>query len=172
MSVPLRKDEIEFVPYAPLLTEIHEVEVSRAPRQKTRNRLLIATVGVSLLAGIGIGIMAPSLFPNAQKSDSLSLLAVQTDTNAPALESASASRRLGFVTVSGSLRSTKALANTEAIVELLDRNSHTLRVERALVARNIAGASAPFQVLLPDDDRASAYRIYFQPLNSTATKSL
>ncbi len=171
MSVPLRKDEIEFVPYAPQLTEIHEVEVSRSPRQKTRNRLLIATVGVSLLAGIGIGTMVPSLFPS-QKSDSLSLLAVQTDTNAPALESASASRRLGFVTVSGSLRSTKALDNTEAIVELLDRNRHTLRVERALVARNIAGASAPFQVLLPDDERASAYRIYFQPLNSTATKSL
>ncbi len=169
MSVPLRKDEIELAPL-PLKQEVSVQEVPASTGRK--NRLLLATVGLSVGAGIALGLTTAPILAENRNSSTLRLLAVQTDANAPALESASADRRLGFVTISGSLRSPYRLNSTEAVVELLDQSNHTLRVERALVAQNIPGSAAPFQVMLPDDTRAASYRIYFQPLQSLATKSL
>jgi hypothetical protein len=88
------------------------------------------------------------------------------------VEATNASRQTDFVTVTGTIanNSSRSFASVEAIVELLDKQNRTLRVESALVPFVLSAnsKSVPFQVVLPDDSHAVAYSVHFRQLMGPA----
>lgn len=165
MSVPMRWEQP--VSPEPLVAP---GEGMRRRRIQKRNRSLHTTLsflwraGICALALVG----AFSLWPHSSKTADLHLV---TGTNTEAkvtLQTASAVRHLGFVTVTGNAlnRFNDRLPRVEAVVELLDRQNHTLQVESSLVAFDPLppGETAPFRVEVPDSAQAVAYRVRFKQL--------
>jgi hypothetical protein len=174
MSLPMRWEALE--PYetksapvetAPLLTIEKSV---RKTRLSVRRRLravggVIAFTALCSLALVGAGTVVNALRPATELR-----LAPTSGTAAKAtLASASAARKLGFVTVSGTVLShnSKALARVEAIVELLDAQNKTLQVDSGMVAFDPlpSGQAAPFRVEITDAPEAVAYRVSFRQLD-------
>ena len=160
MSVPMRW-EVEAVPENPVI-----IIKRRAPRRRNRLRaMVVVSLAVLLSAGVGVAAQktlqalrpAPELhFDNSGGGSQI------------ALNGASVERRLGFVTITGSVTNRRAanLPQVEAVAELLDAGQHPVQVEYALVgSRALAAQSdAPFQIILPDNAQAMSYRVRFREL--------
>jgi hypothetical protein len=125
---------------------------------------LAACASILSLAVIGAG----SLLRSWRAEPSLRLAASEAPGRQILLLTANADRRLGFVSITGSVLSREArpLSKVEAVVELLDKEQTPLRLESALLSGDLRPKAdpTPFRVDLPDDPRAVAYRIRFKQL--------
>ncbi len=166
MSLPLRWQDPE--PNT-LLT------VTPAPRsRKSRNanlrrlRLLVGACTVSVLCGLAV-VGAASVVTALRPAPGLRLVPAQSSQSKASLASASIERRLGFVSVSGSVLSHnhQPLAKVEAVVELLDAQNHTVQVESGMVAFDPLppDEAAPFHIEVTDVPQAVAYRVRFRQLD-------
>jgi hypothetical protein len=161
MSVPMRKEWI-----AP------QEDVFRSPcvrPRKSRRRALKPGVAIAALLLISLVASVRARPPwNRPDAPTLRLLPTSSESAKVTLNAAHIERNLGFVTVTGNAmnRTSSSLARVEAMVELLDAQNQTLCLESALVPFNPmpAGRNTPFQVHLPDDSRAVAYRVWFKQL--------
>lgn len=161
MSVPMRW-EVEAVPENPVIC----VKSRRAPRRKNRLRAMVV-VSLAALLSAGVGVAAQKTFQALRPAPELRLDNSGGGSQI-ALNGASVERRLGFVTITGSVtnRRVTSLPPVEAVVELLDAQQHPVQMEYALVgSRALAAQSdAPFQIILPDNARAMSYRVRFREL--------
>jgi hypothetical protein len=86
-----------------------------------------------------------------------------------AVTSATADRNQGFVTVTGDVvnHTGSKLKDVVAVVELRDKEDHTVKLESALVSSGEVEAEQPtgFRVELPDDARAVSYSVRFRNLS-------
>jgi hypothetical protein len=163
MSVPMRWERrIEPIspPAAPPLRR-------RKPRRARVLRTALIWIGcLGLLGSVAVGVHSMAF--NASAPSLLRLARVAPSRGQVVMGAAQAERRLGFVTVTGSVtnRSRSAQPRVEAVVELLDRRNQTVQVESSLLDFDPLGVgdSAPFRVELPDDTHAVAYRIRFRRL--------
>jgi hypothetical protein len=119
-----------------------------------------------VLAGIG----AASLL--ARRGDwELRLVPASPGATPAVLASSTIERKLGFVTVTGSVTSYAArpLRNVQAVVELLDARSHPVQVEAALLPYSslAPGQTAPFRVEVTDSAAVKGYRVTFAELDSS-----
>jgi hypothetical protein len=140
-------------------------------RRRTRRakgvRLLLSLVGcVAIVALAGAGVRSLAL--GEGRADALHLAVTAPTSGQVTLLGAKTERRLGFVTVTGSVanRSAHAQSHVEAVVELLDAHNRTLQLESSLVSFDPLdkGETAPFRVELADDSHAVGYRIHFRQL--------
>ena len=137
----------------------------------SRRQRLRAVCGVAALATVGsLAIIGASHVVGALRPVAELRLVASSATGAKAtLASASVERKLGFVTVSGSVLSRNSLAipKVEAVVELLDAQNRTLQVDSGLVAFDPlpSGEAAPFRVEVTDVPQAVAYRVRFRQLD-------
>lgn len=167
MSVPLRWEPLA-IPEPSNPPQCSPLRRRRETRQHGRRfrTVLVAFSRVSLFALAVVG--AWTLLQAAWKTPDLHLTPASASGGQVTLASASAERQLGYVTVSGSVQNhaQNRLAQVEAVVELLDRQNHTVKVESALVAFDPLppGETSPFRVEVPDTDRAVAYRVRFKKL--------
>jgi hypothetical protein len=118
----------------------------------------------------GLAVIGAMSVVNALRPPSDLHLVRSSDTGARAtLASAAVDRKLGFVTVSGTVlsRNPQALPRVEAVVELLDADNRTLQVESGMVAFDPlpSGQAAPFQVEVTDVPQAVGYRVRFRQLD-------
>lgn len=164
MSVPLRWEEI--APQEPQT-------VAPPPRRhKTKPRRSVARVAARLFCFAVIGslscIGAATVVKGLTPETTLRREMPASSGSEVTLGSATVERRLGYVTVTGEVANqTKAsLSKVEAVVELMDARNQTVRMESALISFNPlpAGRVSPFQVQVPDDSRAVAYRVRFKEL--------
>lgn len=165
MSVPLRWQDPE--PTEPIVFPTSSK--IRKSRSAGRRRLRVFCGSVVALAFGSLAVIgAASLMPD-RTSSSLHLLASNAAEARASLVSASSLRRLGFVSVTGSVLShdRNALPKVEAVVELLDAQNHTVQVESGMVAFDPlpAGVDAPFHIEVTDVPQAVAYRIRFRQLD-------
>ncbi|HLV80469.1 MAG TPA: FxLYD domain-containing protein [Chthonomonadaceae bacterium] len=169
MSLPLRQQDWE----APLrLSAPKRRQHRRAIGYRKRVRAALA-----LLAGVcicGFAAWGWQAVRALEAASSLRLAAAVTP-GAPArvgLVSASAERRLGFVTITGSVanHATRTLRDVEAVAELLDSHGRTIGLESALIAFDPlpAGQPSPFRVEMVDNARAVAYRVRFRQISGSA----
>lgn len=88
------------------------------------------------------------------------------------LLSAVVDRRLGYVTVTGSIsnRVSRPVRSAEAVVELLDASGRIIATESAVIGLDplAPGDTAPFQVEMPDQPAAVGYRVRFRRLGGAA----
>lgn len=165
MSMPMRWDHA----VAPEASGHSEAPLRRRRARKNRRplRLMLAFVCCAIVGGTAV-VGAQALFRAFQPVPALRLLKSETPGTSVALSSAGVERSVGFASVTGNVenRTAKPLVNVEAVVELLDAQNKTLRVESALLAFDPlpAGVSSPFRVELMDDSRAVAYRVRFKKL--------
>lgn len=162
----MRREDPEAYETTPVLT--------MKPTRKTRLsrlRRLRAACGVLTLATVcGLAIFGASSLVGALRPAADLRLVASSGTAAQAtLASASVERKLGFVTVSGSVlsRNSQAIPRVEAVVELLDAQNKTLQVESGMVAFDPlpSGEAAPFRVEVTDVPQAVAYRVRFRQLD-------
>jgi hypothetical protein len=117
-----------------------------------------------VLAAVAAVLLARGFAP----APSLRLVDSTPRNAAAGLVSASFDRRLGFVTVTGTManRTHHPLVDVEEIVELLDDDSRTVRMESGMIAfrRVEAGSTSPFRVELPDIAGATGVRVRFRRL--------
>ncbi len=137
-----------------------------SPRQRLR-----AFCGVTAFSALcGLATVGAFSIVNALRPAPALQLRTTPETGAKAtLASASIERKLGFVTVSGTVlsRNSQALPRVEAVVELLDAQNRTVQVESGMVAFDPlpSGQAAPFQVEVTDVPQAVAYRVRFRQLD-------
>ena len=138
----------------------------RAPRRRNRLRAMIV-ISLAVLLSAGVGVAAQKTIQALRPAPDLRL-----DNSGPGsqvgLTGASVERRLGFVTITGSVTNRQAanLPQVEAVAELLDAQQRPVQMEAALVGSRALGAqaNAPFQVILPDNAQAVSYRVRFREL--------
>jgi hypothetical protein len=165
VSVPLRWEELvpEETRHTPAVT------LRRRPHKPHRNvfRVLARLVSFGVIGSLSC-IGAASLLNGLSTETTLRQEAYPTPVSKVALGSASAERRLGYVTVTGQVanQTNTPLSKVEAVVELLDSRHQTVQMESAMIAFNPlpSGHASPFQVEIPDNSRAVAYRIRFKEL--------
>ena len=160
MSVPLRWQEpVEFQ------EPIAAPTLSPRPRARRRAKPLrtlamMSALCLAMSACTALGVRIGSA--NTASSSTLRLVSTPSANGRVLLANANVERRLGFVTVTGSVfnRSRQKLSNVEAVVELLDSHNRTVQVESALIAFDPlpAGQAAPFKVEMPDNTNAVAFR--------------
>ena len=133
MGLPLRW-EPEITP------EIQEAPANPAPlrRRRTAQRwralrasaLLFSLVAVLVLAAVGAQALWRAARPRA-----LAVTAPASPGAQVRVASSEVERRLGFVTLTGSVanRTAAPLRNVEAVVELLDAKGRPVQMERALI---------------------------------------
>ena len=166
MSLPMRWEDPEA--YEPTLVLADKpVRRTRLSRRR-RVRAIGVFTGLSIvcgLAAIGAGSIVSALRPAPE----LHLVATTGLGAKTTLASASVERKLGFVTVSGSVlsRNSKAMPRVEAVVELLDAQNKTVQVDSGMVAFDPlpSGEAAPFRVEVTDVPQAVAYRVRFRQLD-------
>lgn len=164
MSVPLRWQEPE------ILQE--RVQVTRMPLRPTpasRSRRLGATFvvwacfgGMILCGGVGFQLGRLNGF-NENSPSALHLVSTPSASAKVLLSNANVERRVGFITVTGTVlsRAKSSLSNVEMVVELLDAQNRTLKMESALISNDPLppdGTSA-FSVVIQDDPHAVRYRV-------------
>jgi hypothetical protein len=139
----------------------------RARRKRHPVRLLFALALCAVAAGTAV-VGAKTLLHVMQPAPALRLLKNERAGASVALASASVERSVGFATVTGNVinHTNQPISNVEAVVELLDAQNKTIRVESALVPFDPlpVGVTAPFRVELTDDSRAASYRVSFKRL--------
>jgi len=161
MSVPLRWQE-------PQIIEVPEHQTRRSlrpqstplPRTKGRNAwipLYLLGMAICMAGGFFIGRVPGPGEP------ALHLVSVPSNTSNVFLANTSVERHVGFVTVTGNVfnRSKVALSNVEIVVELMDAQNRTLKVDSALIADDPlpTGGNSAFSVVVEDDARAARYRV-------------
>ena len=159
MSVPLRwQDPADFqepLP-APALTPRRRFRRMQPLRLIAMMSALCLVMSACTALGVRIGSA------NAASTSILRPVSAPSINGRVLLANANVERRLGFVTVTGSVfnRSHQKLSNVEAVVELLDSHNRTVQVESALISFDPlpAGQAAPFKVEMPDSANAVAYR--------------
>ena len=167
MSLPLRWDQPELPAHAeqPLRSPHRRRRPARIARIFAAITLLTAGSSVLVLAGVG----ARTAWSNIHAGSDLKLIDPVIDRPQVALSTPSVERRLGFVTVTGTVANAASIAqhNVEAVVELVDPENRTVRMESAMIAFDPLGPkqSAPFRVEIPDDSRAVGYRVRFKKLS-------
>jgi hypothetical protein len=169
VSVPLRWEELvpEETHLAPAVTSRRRQHKPRRSVFRTVIRLLcIAVIGALSTLGTFSLLKGFAPEPTLRREASASL------SGRVALGSAAAERRLGYVTVTGQVanQTQQSLSKVEAVVELLDSHHQTVQMESALIAFNPlpSGHVSPFQVEIPDNSHAVAYRIRFKELMGVA----
>jgi hypothetical protein len=157
-------------PFEPTPVPTLVMKPKRRARLSRRQRLraACAVIAFSTLCGLAV-IGAASVVSALRPTTELHLVA-SSDTGAKAtLVSASVDRKLGFVTVSGTVlsRNSQAIPRVEAVVELLDAQNRTLQVESGMVAFDPlpSGQAAPFRVEVTDVPQAVGYRVRFRQLD-------
>ena len=138
----------------------------RAPRRGNRLRALVV-VSLAVLLSAGVGVAAQKTIQAMRPAPDLRL-----DTGGPGsqvgLNGATVERRLGFVTIIGSVTNRQAanLPQVEAVAELLDAQQRPVQMEAALIGSRALGAraDAPFQIILPDNAKAVSCRVRFREL--------
>ena len=157
-------------PFEPTPAPTPVMRPVRRARLSRRQRLRAAGALLMLSAVCGLAVIGAVSVVNAFRPAPALHLVRSSDTGARAtLTSASVDRKLGFVTVSGTVLShnPQALPRVEAVVELLDADNRTVQVESGMVAFDPlpSGQAAPFQVEVTDVPRAVGYRIRFRQLD-------
>ena len=162
MSVPLRVPIEDSVPFASRAAHTPRTTVRQADPRRTR-----AAAAFVALTLICLGVALAARYAGAADAG----LRFVPDSITGALlrlNGAAIDRRLGFLTVTGSVtnHSGAPQENVEAVVELLDANGQPIGYESALIAfsRLDRSETSPFSVTMQDDSRARAYRIYFRTL--------
>ena len=177
MSLPMRWDNPES--YEPTPGPALVVKPMRKARLSRRQSLrafcgvivLAALCGVKVLAALcGLAAAGAAGIVGALRPAAELQLVASSEAGAKAtLASASVERKLGFVTVSGTVLShnSQAIPRVEAVVELLDAQNRTVQVESSMVAFDPlpSGQAAPFQVEVTDIPQAVAYRVRFRQLD-------
>ena len=174
MSLPMRWEDLEACKPTPVAAPTESPLRIEQPLRRTRifsRRRLRAVDGVTAvvtlcgLAIVGAGTVLGALRPTAE----LQLIASSGSGAKATLASASVERKLGFVTVSGTVLShdLQALPRVEAVVELLDAQNKTVQVDSSMVAFDPlpSGEAAPFRVAVTDVPRAVGYRVRFRQLD-------
>ena len=174
MSLPMRWEDPRDYTSNPVQTAAEIPLRIEQPLRKARSsgrRRLRALCGVAaamtlcLLAIVGAATVVGALRPAAE----LHLVAASGFGAKATLGSASVERKLGFVTVSGTVFShnSQALPRVEAVVELLDAQNKTVQVESGMVAFDPlpSGEAAPFRVEVTDVPQAVGYRVRFRQLD-------
>lgn len=165
MSMPMRWDQI-VVPEAPVLTET-PLRRRRDNKKRRGLHLLLAMSLCTVVGGMAV-VGAQTFYRSLLPAPGLRLSNAPTSSASVLLASSEVDRNVGFVSVIGSVANTtdKSIADVEAVVELLDAQNKTLRVESALIAFDAlpARSSSPFHVEMVDDSRAVAYRVHFKRL--------
>ena len=168
MSLPLRWEDPS--PPEPVITP------SRTPQRRRSSRtkhILISSlfITVSLLIGSLAVLGGQRVWENFHTPSTL-YLASRPNGQEVTAGQAAIERRLGFVTVTGSIAShvTRPLSQVESVVELLDAQNETVQVESGMIAFDplLPGQMAPFRVELPDNVRAVGYRIRFKELSGAS----
>lgn len=167
MSLPLRQEEWE----TPLrLSAPKRLQHRRAVGYRKRVRAaltLLLALFVCGIAGWGWHIVR-----TMEAASGLRLATTVFPKARVALVSASAERRLGFVTITGSVsnHASRALTDVEAVAELLDSSGRTIGMESAMIAFDPlpSGEPSPFQVEMMDNAQAVAYRIRFRQISGSA----
>ena len=133
-----------------------------------------ASNGVIIFSAIVIAFALFGLFNVAHLFTPASDLKLESSPNSNfpvSLSSATVERKLGYISVFGSAESESAanLTHVEAVVELLDANRHTLKVESGLVEFDPlpSNQAAPFHVELSDNPNAVSYRVRFRQMAGT-----
>jgi hypothetical protein len=168
MSLPMRWEDPESYEPTPVPTLV--VKPRRKARLSRRQRLRAFCAVMVLAALCSLAIVGACSVVGALRPASDLHLVASSDMEAKAtLASASVARKLGFVTVSGTVLShnAQALPRVEAVVELLDAQNRTVQVESGMVAFDPlpSGQAAPFQVEVTDVPQAVAYRVRFCQLD-------
>ncbi|HZT42981.1 MAG TPA: FxLYD domain-containing protein [Chthonomonadaceae bacterium] len=167
MSLPLRQEDWE----APLrLSAPKRLRHKRAVGYRKRVRIaLTLLLGLCVCSFAAWGWHAVRAMESAS---SLHLVAAAFPKARVGLVSASAERRLGFVTITGSVtnHAARSLSNVEAVAELLDSRGRTIGMESAMIAFDPlpAGEPSPFRVEMMDNTRAVAYRVRFRQISGSA----
>jgi len=163
MSVPMRWEHCAVPEPSPEPPRLRR-------RASRRSRLSYLVAGGALCAVLGglAAVGAQSAWNAVRVNNDLQLITAQPSNGPAALGSAAVERRLGFVTVTGSVsnRSGHSLSQVEAVVELLDKQNRPLQLESGLIAFDPlpAGTSSSFRVELLDNVQAVAYRVRFKKL--------
>lgn len=127
--------------------------------------ILVIMSGIAVFALAVVGFVG--LLHRAQQPSVL-IAEVAPKGDHVAVASSTATRRVGFVVVSGEVvnHSNAPLKNVEAVVELLDAHQHTIKLESGMIELDPlpSGRISPFQVELMDDARAITYRVHFKRL--------
>jgi hypothetical protein len=165
MSLPLRWEPNE-APGAPYVLPSRPLRrrVSRRSRALRALVRLMACLGVGSLAVVGAGSVLHSVHP----APTLKLVLSASQQGRVVLDTASVDRRLGFVTITGSVSShtSRPLSKVEAVVELLDAANRPVQVESGLIAFDplLPGQASPFRVEVNDNTQAVTYRVRFKEL--------
>jgi len=168
MSLPMRWEDPES--YEPIPVPTLTLKPTRKTRLSRRQRVR-AFCGIVALSGLcGLAIVGAATVVNALRPAPQLRLVASSDFGAKAtLASASVDRKLGFVTVSGTVLShnSQALPRVEAVVELLDAQNRTVQVEDGMVSFDPLppGQAAPFHVEVTDVPQAVGYRVRFRQLD-------
>lgn len=166
MSLPMRVDYV----VAPEPSEA-PLRRRRARRKRHPFRLFFALTFCAAALGTTI-VGAQTLIRTFRPAPALQLRNSLGAGASVGLASASMERNVGFITVTGSVinQTQKPIPHVEAVVELLDAQNKTVRVESALVPFDPlpVGAASPFRVELTDDSRAASYRVHFKRLLGSA----
>ncbi len=164
MGYPLRWDVLAI---PPVIEEQAEKSVARpTPRRGYFVRLAALTLlGSALFMASVVGISR--LFLNDGLAPSLRLESISGGATVPSA-APKVIRKLGFVAVTGRLANgtSRPLDRLEAVVDLMDRDGRIVRSGSALVERDrvAPGQETAFQVDMPDEPRAAAYRIRYKTL--------
>lgn len=167
MSLPMRWEDPEVVESIPVpaMKPIRRAGLSR----RQRLRAICGFITLSAVCGLAV-IGANSVVNALRPAAELHLAASSVGAGVKAtLASASVERKLGFVTVSGTVLSRygQAMPRVEAVVELLDAQNRTVQVDSGMVAFDPlpAGEAAPFRVEITDVPQAVGYRVRFRQLD-------
>ncbi len=163
MSMPLRIEELARP------EPVVELRISRARRRRGPDRAGRAVLICALLA-LGWVVFAVGS-ARGSAGDSTAPLAIapfSPGSGTLALNGLHVERRLGFVSVAGSVRNRAAhpIPRVTAVVELLDASDRVVQTDSALVAFDPlpAGEAAPFKVECSDAKEAVKLRVRFQEL--------
>lgn len=174
MSLPMRWEDPEAYEPTPAPTPaappLRMEKAQRKARTSVRRRVR-AVCGIVVFATLcGLAVVGAGSVVNAMRPTPGLHLIASSDVGAKAvLNSSSIERKLGFVTVSGTVLShtSQALPRVEAVVELLDAQNKTVQVESGMVAFDPlpSGQAAPFHIEVTDVPQAVGYRIRFRQLD-------
>ena len=169
MSQPMRWEEV-----VPSPLSIPDQTPNRRRKTTPATRILCAMVFLlSIFSILGLaGVGAVTVVHSFTATPDLNLVMDSVPQKQVALGSVTVQRKLGYVTIAGSVSNQikVPLQDVQAVVELLDSQNRTLTMESALIAFRLLPSkqTAPFRVEVPDDAHAVGYRLRFTKLDGSA----